>query len=380
MAASGPLAGVRVVDMSRLAPGPYCTMLLADLGAEVIEVGGGRSSGAIPEFSRGKTHISLNLKAPEGQKALRKLVETADVFVEGFRPGVAAKLGAGYDALSALNPGLVYCSITGYGQDGPRAQEAGHDINYLAVSGALGAMGAKGQAPLAPLNLIADFAGGSMVAAIGILAAVVEQRTTGKGRYIDAAMIDGSLSLMAMHLPLWNTPHFPERGRGLLAGDMPFYRTYPCADGRYVAVGALEKPFFDALWSMLDLGAPPDHMARDQWPMIESKLGEVFLSRDRDDWGDFFLGSNACVTPVYDPDETTADPQTAHRQPNLPAGSVPVIPRLGHKAQPLPQTDGTDQTQAVLQNLGLSADEIAQAAFAPGEGGETGLHWPPEIR
>ena len=188
----GPLAGIRVVDLSRLAPGPYCTMLLADLGAEVIVVGGGRAAAVIPELSRGKTHIALNLKVPEGRAALHALVKTADVFVEGFRPGVADRIGAGYEELSVLNPRLVYCALTGFGQDGPRAKEAGHDITYLALSGVLGGMGPKGEPPEAPLNLVADFAAGSLLAAIGILAAVIEAKTSGQGQFIDAAMMDGT--------------------------------------------------------------------------------------------------------------------------------------------------------------------------------------------
>jgi alpha-methylacyl-CoA racemase len=196
-------------------------MLLADLGAEVIVVGGGRAAAVIPELSRGKTHIALNLKVPEGRAALHALVKTADVFVEGFRPGVADRIGAGYEELSVLNPRLVYCALTGFGQDGPRAKEAGHDITYLALSGVLGGMGPKGEPPEAPLNLVADFAAGSLLAAIGILAAVIEAKTSGQGQFIDAAMMDGTLSLMAMHWPLWRTPPGRNAAKGFSAAEPP---------------------------------------------------------------------------------------------------------------------------------------------------------------
>ncbi len=302
------------------------------------------------------------------------------MFVEGFRPGIAAKLGASYEALASLNPGLVYCSITGYGQDGPRAMEAGHDINYLAISGLLGALGAKGQPPQAPLNLVADFAGGSMVAAIGILGALVGRGINGKGRYIDAAMIDGCYSLMAMHLPMWGMPHMPARGEGLLAGSMPFYRTYPCADGKYVAVGALEAPFFHTLWSMLDLGTPPDHMARAEWPGIEAALSERFLTQPRDAWTAVFTGSNACVTPVYTPDEAQADAHTAHRHSGLPETAVPSVPRFPHDLLPVRVSEMSDRTDDVLRKLDLSEEEIAKATVDDSGSGASGMSWPPEIR
>src|SRR5690625_3514086 len=196
-----PLEGLRVIDMSRLAPGPYCTMLLADLGAEVIAIGGGRAGNPISTFSRGKKFIKLDLKAEKGKEALQRLCETADVFIEGFRPGVSARLGASYEELKKINPRLVYCSITGYGQEGELSQEAGHDIGYLSYTGVLGAVGPSEGPPSAPLNLVADFAGGSFNAVMGILSALYERSQTGLGRYIDAAMIDGCLSMMAMPWP-----------------------------------------------------------------------------------------------------------------------------------------------------------------------------------
>ena len=373
-----PLHGLRVVDMSRLAPGPYATMLLADLGAEVIAVGGGRSSEAISVFMRGKTAIALDLKGEAGRQALHTLVASADVFVEGFRPGAAARLGADYGTLSALNPALVYCSLTGYGQSGPRAGDAGHDINYLAIGGALGAFGEPDRPPRAPLNLVADFAGGSIVAAFSILAAAIEARATGQGRHLDVAMIDGVRSLMAMHLPLWNTIHNPARGEGLLAGSMPFYRTYPCACGGFVAVGALERPFFVALWTALGLGEAPDHMKRANWPAIEERLAEAFLTKSRDAWSEHFIGTDACVTPVLAPDEFSGDPHNAARHAGLGADTVPVLPALDPQILPRGFDPEDDATDRVLAALGLDAATIA-AARAPKGPGASGMAWPPEL-
>ena len=376
----GPLAGIRVLDLSRLAPGPYCTMLLADLGAEVIAVGGGRAGVAIPELSRGKRHIALDLKAPEGRAALHALAKAADVVVEGFRPGVADRIGAGYAELSALNPRLVYCSLTGFGQNGPRAKEAGHDITYLALSGVLGAMGPKNGPPEAPLNLVADFAGGSLIAAIGILAAVIEAKASGRGQHIDAAMVDGALSLMAMHWPLWKTPHWPERGGGLLGGGAPFYRSYECADGGFISVGALERGFFEALWRTLGLGEPPDHMRRDLWPGIEKTLAQTFARHPRDHWTALFAGTDACVAPVLAPDEVWREPHNAARHPDAGPDRVPAVPRLSRTPAEARPLDLTDQTEAVLREIGLTG-AAARAACAPVTPEQrSGLDWPPELR
>ena len=247
-----PLSGIRVLDLSRLAPGPFCSFLLADLGADVTVVLG-PGGGSLPQVSRGKRFVALDLKSSAGRLALQRLAARADVLIEGFRPGVADRLGAGYDTLRVLRPELIYCSITGYGQDGPLAQTAGHDINYLAQAGLLGAVGPSGSPPLPPLNLLADFAGGSFLAAIAILAALVERSHSGLGQHLDVAMVDGVQSMMTMHYATWGGPAMPGRGEGLLAGTAPFYRCYECADGRYVAVGALEAPFFAALWRTLGL-------------------------------------------------------------------------------------------------------------------------------
>jgi alpha-methylacyl-CoA racemase len=357
----GPLSGIRVVDLSRLAPGPYCTMLLADLGAEVIVVGGGRASPPIPALSRGKRFMSLDLKAAAGRDALHALVKSADIFVEGFRPGVADHIGAGYVTLSTLNPRLVYCSITGYGQEGPRARDAGHDINYIALSGVMAALGADDRRPRPPLNLVADFAGGSLVATVGILAALLESRISGRGQFIDAAMVDGSLSLLAMHLPLWRSRHWPALGQGMLDGDKPFYRSYVCADGKFVAVGALERTFFEALWKGLALGDVPDHMDAANWPQIATQLEAAFRTRPRDTWATLFQGTDACVTPVLDPDEIWNDSHMRSRYPAFGPRNVPPVPRLSRTPASARPYDFTDQTGAILRELGYDEATIEAA-------------------
>lgn len=377
-----PLDGVRVIDMSRLAPGPYCTMLLADLGAEVIVVGGGRAGLPVSSFSRGKHFIALDLKAPEGQKALQRLVATADVFVEGFRPGVAARLGAGYEALAGLNERLIYCSLTGYGQAGPLSQEAGHDLNYLALTGVLGSIGPTDGPPVVPLNLIADFAGGSFVATIGILAALIERHSSGKGQFIDAAMIDGCLSLMAMHSPMWGEPVMPGRGRGWLSGAAPYYRCYVCKDGGYVAVGALEPQFFAELWGDLVGGPVPDQMDTTQWPAIEAALAQALGQRTRDEWAIHFAGRDVCVFPVLNPREAWAHPHVRKRHPDASASEPPTMPRFGRTPLPIPETDVNDRSVEVLSGVGLTLEEIERAS-PPRErelNTRAGSGWPPPLR
>lgn len=373
----GPLRGVRIIDLSRLAPGPYCTMLLADLGADVTTVGGGRAGTAVPAYSRGKRSITLDLKSEAGQRALHLLVADADVLVEGFRPGAADRMGAGYERLSAINPRLVYCSLTGYGQSGPRAQEAGHDINYLALTGVLGAIGEPDRPPSPPLNLVADFAGGSLFAALGIAAALLEREKTGKGQRIDAAMIDGCLSLMAMHFPAWGTPALPSRGKGLIGS--PFYRCYECADGRYVAVGAVERAFFEELWTVLQLGDPPNHFDLTLWPAIETRLADAFASADRDHWAVKFFGTNACVTPVLAPDEAWNDEQIQWRHPAAGAGRVPPAPRFGDEPPAVRAAAAGDSSLEVLCSLGLDAREISEATGGEEPVARSGLDWPPRF-
>nr|WP_256493593.1 CaiB/BaiF CoA-transferase family protein [Pseudonocardia sp. McavD-2-B] len=374
---SGPLTGIRVLDMTRLAPGPYGSMLLADLGAEVIAVGGGRSGLPVPALARGKQFVTLDLKTADGRAALHRLVEVSDVLMEGFRPGVADRIGAGYEELRRINPRLVYCSVTGYGQTGPLAQAAGHDINYAAVGGALGTFGPADGPPVPPLNLLADFAGGGLLAAFGIVSALYERERSGAGQYLDAAMVDGVLSMMGMNFADWGHRSLPARGEGVLTGSMPAYRCYPCADGRHVAVGALENAFFANLWAALELGEVPDHLDPENWTEIGERLTAAFATRDRDAWAERFAGVDACVTPVLEPHELAGFGQIKERYDGFDPGSVPPVPVFSRTAARAGHTDTADATEAVLTRLGVSADVARRVTAGGGGPAVTGLSWPP---
>jgi len=376
---NGPLAGVRVLDLTRLAPGPYCTMLLADMGADVIVVGGGRAGLPVPELCRGKRFMSLDLKSEAGQRAFLRLAASADVLLEGFRPGVMGRMGADDATLRRANPRLIYCALTGYGQAGPRAQEAGHDINYLAVSGVLGAVGPADRPPYPPLNLLADFGGGGLLAAFGIVSALFERARSGLGQFVDAAMIDGCLSMMAMHFPLWRTPLMEGRGHGIVTGDAPFYRCYPCSDGRHVSVGALERGFFEALWTGLELGEVPDHMHKANWPMIEQRLGAAFRTRSRDEWSQRFRGSNACVAPVLEPHEVWEEEQIKTRLEPGGRQQVPAIPKFLRTPASAAPTNTRDQTREILAEAGFSPGEISAIGGTHQPRGVKGLVWPPAL-
>ncbi|HEY3501289.1 MAG TPA: CaiB/BaiF CoA-transferase family protein, partial [Actinocatenispora sp.] len=327
--------------------------------------------------SRGKEFVTLDLKTAEGRAALHRLVAESDVVMEGFRPGVADRLGAGYAELSALNPRLVYCSVTGYGQTGPLSQRAGHDINYLAIGGALGTFGPAGSPPVPPLNLVADFAAGGLLAAFGIVGALYERERSGRGQYLDAAMVDGVLSMMGMNFTDWGRGALPRRGEGVLAGSLPAYRCYECADGRYVAVGALENAFFANLWQALDLGAVPDHFDPANFAAIEARLSDAFRQRPMAEWTKFFADIDACVTPVLEPHELEGFPQIAERYEGFSAQSVPVVPVFSRTAAAPGPTDTADSTERVLARFGLSAEEAGQAAGVRDGSAVTGLRWPP---
>lgn len=373
-----PLAGVRVLDLTRLAPGPYATMLLADLGAEVIVVGGGRSGLPVPELSRGKRFISLDLKKAAGQEAFRQLAETANVLIEGFRPGVMDRLSLGYRDVSQLRPDIVYCSLTGYGQSGPRARQAGHDINYLAVTGVLGTLGPADGPPVPPLNLLADFAAGSLVAAFGIVCALFSGIQSGVGTYIDTAMIDGCLSLMNMHFPMWGSDFLKDRGLGLLNGGAPFYRCYRCADGKYIAVGALENAFFRNLWrGIRGKEEVPEHMDVRNWAMIGRVLEDAFLQKTRDEWAELFFDSDACVTPVLSPTEAWKDPHVAERFGHRSTSEAPVIPQFDKQAIRAGSKDLSDVTDEVLSEVGLGKRHIEDAKPDQSSAKAEGLAWPP---
>jgi alpha-methylacyl-CoA racemase len=376
--AGRPLDGLRILDLTRLAPGPYCTMLLADMGADVIVVGGGAGSLPIAALARGKRFIEIDLKSAEGKLAFEGLVLQSDILIEGYRPGVMDRLGFGYDALQEINPRLIYCALTGYGQSGPMAQEAGHDLNYAALAGAIGAFGPKDDVPSFPLNLLADFAGGSLFATIGILQALIMRDRTNRGQYIDAAMVDGCISLMAMHYPDWGQPVLQGPGDGLVAGNAPFYRCYRCTDGKFIAVAALEQRFFDNLWQGLDLAEPlPNHLDRSTWSSTTETFTRIFATRSRDEWSELFQNKDACVTPILDPLEALAHEQNTIRHPDLRPDRVPVVPVLSGVDRHPSITETTDKTKDVLVELGLWSDDLERSVAAQPKSQVTGLKWPP---
>jgi alpha-methylacyl-CoA racemase len=372
------LQGIRVLDLTRLAPGPYCSMLLGDMGAEIIVVGGGTGSLPISALARGKRLINLDLKSADGLEAFRRLAATADVVIEGYRPGVMERLGIGYKTLSALNSRMVYCSLTGYGQSGPLSQEAGHDLNYLAVSGVLGALGPEDDVPAFPLNLLADFAGGSLFAALAIVLALYERSRSGEGQYIDSSMVDGCMSMMAMHFVDWGHPVLQARGDGLVAGNAPFYRCYRCFDGQFVAVGALERRFFESLWTTLGYAEPPpNHLDRSIWTSLASRFAQSFAEQPRDVWAKRFYGRDACVSPVLNPAEALVHPHNHSRHPQSNDTKNVVAPILSRTPGYAGPVDLSDKTVEVLCEAGFPLDQAKRIAAASRSEKISGLAWPP---
>ena len=319
--APGPLAGLRVVELAGLGPCPHAAMVLADLGADVVRVdrAAGASTVAAPErdvLLRGRRSVLADLKTAQGVDLVLDLAERADVLLEGFRPGVAERLGLGPEPCLARNPRLVYGRVTGWGQDGPLAPRAGHDLNYLGLTGALAAIGREGAPPVPPLNLVADFGGGSMLLVVGVLAALHERERSGAGQVVDAAMVDGVALLSQMVWSLRGSGMWADGlQRNLLDGAAPFYDTYACADGRHVAVGALEPQFYARLLDGLglDASALPPQLDSTGWPVLRAAIGGVLLTRTRDEWTAVFDGVDACLTPVVELGETLAEPHLAAR-------------------------------------------------------------------
>jgi alpha-methylacyl-CoA racemase len=303
---SGPLRGVRVVEIASIGPGPFAAMMLADLGAELIRIDrlgardGPLASGAWNTMHRGRSSAAIDLKHPDGRALVLALCEAADALIEGFRPGVMERLGLGPDAVLDRNERLVYGRMTGYGQDGPLASVAGHDINYLAIAGVLGAMRRRGERPMFPLNLVADFGGGGMLLALGIVCGILEARTSGRGQVVDAAMVDGTAVLSTLFhafraAGMWNE----EPGTNLLDSGAHFYEVYETADGGHVAVGALEPQFYAELLRLLEL-EPADfpQWDRSRWPQFKQRFADVFAARTREEWARRLEAAEACATPV----------------------------------------------------------------------------------
>jgi alpha-methylacyl-CoA racemase len=367
----GPLDGVRVIEIASLAPAPFGCMILADLGADVLRVDRAERCGPqAPQprdpLSRGRRSIGLNLKEPAGLELLLKLLADADVLVEGFRPGVAERLGFGPQACADRNPRLIFARMTGWGQDGPLAPTAGHDIDYIAISGALGIVGRAGESPVPPVNLLGDFGGGGMLLALGILAALLERNSSGLGQVVDAAMVDGSALLTSFIYGMRAAGSWQDkRGSNTLDGGAPFYDTYATSDGQYMAVGALEPQFYAALLTGLgltDAGLPAQHDLAG-WPVLRQRFAAAIASRTRAEWVQVFDGTDACVSPVLNLAEAPVHPHAVARNAFVEVAGISQpapAPRFGRTQAAVPAAPprlGAD-TDAVLTGLGLAGTEI----------------------
>jgi alpha-methylacyl-CoA racemase len=376
----GPLAGVRVIELAGLGALPYGTLRLADMGAEVIRV---ERVSAVPAelvarphspFDRGRRSIAVDLKSPDGVEVVLRLVETADVLLEAFRPGVVERLGVGPDVALARNPKLVFGRLTGWGQDGPMAQTAGHSLNYEAVTGVLHAIGRPEVPPSTTLTLLGDFAGGGLSMAYGVVCALLEAQRTGRGQVIDVAMVDGVASLASVFYSMAASGSWTaERGANLFDGGAPFYAVYECADGRSLSIAPIEPHFYALLVDGLGLAGEdlPDQYDRDRWPELRARLAEVVKTRTCDEWMAIFDGTDACVAPVLDFTEATAHPQLVARNLFVDGTEVAPVPRLSETPGD-PDTSaawvGAD-TDAVLGEAGFSADEVARLRGAGTVGG-----------
>lgn len=362
---SGPLASLKVVEFTGLGPAPLAGQLLADMGADVVTIDRASAPADPTDINRrGKRSIAVNLKSNEGLEITRRLIAQSDVLIEGFRPGVMERLGLGPEDCPET---LIYARMTGWGQDGPWAHTAGHDINYLAMTGALHAMGTADAAPVPPLNLVADFGGGTMFLIFGILSALIERGVSGKGQVVDAAMVDGVPAMMGLiHGMLARGFWSERRGENWLDGAAPFYRCYTCKDGKYISVGALEPQFFAIL---IDKSGLPDSELNDQndaqtWAGKSARYAELFATKTRDEWAAIFEGTDACVAPVLSFSEARVHPVNTARgvfdqvDGVTQAAPAPRFSRSTPRAPATPSTTGGD-TDAVLAALGLDASEIA---------------------
>jgi alpha-methylacyl-CoA racemase len=375
----GPLAGIKAIELAGLGPAPFCGMMLADLGADVIRVERGPASDTAPSsrdpLLRNRRSICLNLGQPQAVEALLRLVERGDILFEGYRPGVTERLGIGPEPCLARNPRLVYGRMTGWGQEGPLARAAGHDINYIALSGALHLIGQPGGKPVVPLNLVGDFGGGGMLLAFGLLAAYIEARRSGRGQVVDVAMVDGAVALLGMFFGHRAAGEFVDRtGENYLSGIAPWYDSYLTSDGKYIAIGAIEPQFFALLldkvgldrerWAPLGFPATNDR-ARQSWPELRACLTAAFASRTRAQWCALLEGTDACFAPVLSLAEAAAHPHNVSRgtficvdgvEQNAPA---PRFSRTPAGAVRAPRPIGAD-TESVLLEAGMSAEEIGR--------------------
>ena len=370
---AGPLSGVKVVELAGLGPGPFAAMLLADLGADVIRVDRARAArGGNPDappadvLLRGRQSIAVDLKAPDGAETILRLVEQADVLIEGFRPGVCERLGLGPDVCLERNHRLVFGRMTGWGQDGPLSDRAGHDINYVALSGTLSMIGRSGDRPVPPINLVGDFGGGGMMLAFGVLAAVLEARTSGKGQVVDASMVDGAALLASMMygmraMGMWDGG----RGGNMLDTGAHFYEVYETLDGKFVSIGAIEPQFYEELLERLELDPddlPAQHNAT-EWPKSKAIIAARIAERTRDAWDAAFVDSDACYAPVLEAEEAISHPHNVHRGTfvNLAGVDQPApAPRFSRtpNALPTPPAHAGQHTNEALQRWGFTDAEI----------------------
>ncbi|MES1243621.1 MAG: CaiB/BaiF CoA-transferase family protein [Acidobacteriota bacterium] len=375
----GPLTGFRILEIAGLGPAPFCAMLLSDLGAEVVRIDrleppGRGVLGALDEdprldlLQRGRRSLAVDLKHPRGAGTVLRLVERADALIEGFRPGVAERLGIGPEACLARNPRLVYGRMTGWGQEGPLAAAVGHDIDYIALSGALHAIGRAGEKPALPLNLVGDFGGGALYLAVGVLAGLLEASRSGKGQVVDAAMVDGAASLLTMfHGMLASGTWRDERGVNLLDGGAPFYDVYETADGKHLAVGALEPRFYAELLRLTGLKGEdlPAQADISRWPELRRRFAEVFRQRTRDEWCAILEGTEACVAPVLSLAEAPEHPHMAARGTFAEVDGViqpapaPRFSRTPGAIQGPPEPPGAS-TDEVLADWDFAAEEIGE--------------------
>jgi alpha-methylacyl-CoA racemase len=366
---TGPLDGVRVVELGGIGPGPHAAMLLADLGADVVRIerpGGGL--GALPDPSRdpvmrGRRSVTADLRDPDDLGQVLRLLDRADVLIDGFRPGVTDRLGIGPATLAQRNPRLIYGRMTGWGAEGPRSRRAGHDINYLSITGVLHAIGTEGARPTAPLNLVGDYGGGSLYLVVGILAALHERERSGRGQEVDAAIVDGVASLAQLVWGMRSQGIWTDQpASNLLDTGAPFYDTYVCSDGRYVAVGALEPQFYAQLLAGLGLDAEelPAQYDRAGWPTLRERFTQAFAASSRDEWAAVFADTDACVTPVLTFEEARSDPHLAARATITTIDEVPQAapaPRLSRST--------TDQPRGVSRRGSTTVAEVVDDWSSP---------------
>ncbi len=373
----GPLTGFRIVEFAGIGPGPMCAMLLSDMGADVLRIDRLAAAGLgismrskFDLLNRGRRSVALDLKKPEAIEVAMRLIEKADALIEGFRPGVMERLGLGPDKCLARNPRLVFGRMTGWGQEGPMAEAAGHDINYIALTGALHSIGRKGDRPVPPLNLVGDFGGGALYLALGIVAGLLEAQKSGKGQVVDAAMVDGASSLMTAIYGIKAAGVWTDnRGENLLDTGAHFYEDYETSDGKFISVGSIEAKFYEELLELSGLKGQelPHQMDRTAWPAMKDRLARIFKSKTRDEWCKIMEGSDVCFAPVLSMEEAPRHPHNRHRatfvemdgvvQP----GPAPRFSRTPGKIQRPPASPG-EHTNEALRDWGFSGAELEKLA------------------